>query len=79
MPDITMCANTDCQKRFQCYRHPASGTLGSDYQSYAEFLLVTDFGEGTGCPGDLSGGSVILTASAIVPRDHPEGGRHAGG
>lgn len=37
MPDITMCANSECKKRFKCYRSPASGTQGSDYQSYSMF------------------------------------------
>src|SRR5512135_655841 len=41
-------------------------------------LLVTDFGDGIGCPGELGGGSDILTSSAIIPRDHPQGRRHAG-
>src|SRR5512135_3539255 len=43
-----------------------------------EILLVTDFGEGIGCPGELGGGSAILTSSArIISSDHPQGGRHA--
>jgi hypothetical protein len=37
MPDISMCSNTDCDKRFQCYRHSASGTVGSDWQAYMDF------------------------------------------
>lgn len=37
MPDISMCMNGYCQKRDDCYRHPLSGTQGSDYQSYADF------------------------------------------
>jgi hypothetical protein len=54
------------------------GLIAVEVVRIEKLLLVTDFGEGTGCPGELSGGSVILTASAIIPRDHPEGGRHAG-
>src|SRR5512135_2597461 len=41
-------------------------------------LLVTLFGEGSGCPCESGGGSAILTGSAIIPRGHPQGGRHAG-
>lgn len=37
MPDISMCMNGSCPKRADCYRHPLSGTQGSNYQSYANF------------------------------------------
>ncbi len=37
MPDISMCMNNTCAKRADCYRHPWSGTQGSDYQSYSDF------------------------------------------
>ena len=37
MPDITMCINEKCVKRFICKRHEDSGTKPSEWQSYAEF------------------------------------------
>src|SRR5512142_463354 len=43
-----------------------------------KFLLVTLFGEGSGCLYESGGGSAILAGSAILPRGHPQGGRHAG-
>lgn len=36
MPDITMCARTDCPKSRNCLRHADSGTVASFYQSYAK-------------------------------------------
>src|SRR5512135_3153325 len=41
-------------------------------------LLVTLFGEGSGCPSELEGGSAILAGSALIPGGQPQGGRHAG-
>jgi hypothetical protein len=32
--DITMCAARHCTKSKHCYRHPASGTVPSKYQSW---------------------------------------------
>lgn len=37
MPDISMCANKECPSRASCYRHQASGTRPSDYQSMMDF------------------------------------------
>src|SRR5512142_1872111 len=53
---------------------PPGGTAGLS----GIFLLVTLFGEGSGCPYESGGGSAILTGSALIPRGHPQGGRHAG-
>lgn len=39
MPDIAMC-NQPCSRRFECYRHSASGTEPSQYgQSYLNFKI----------------------------------------
>lgn len=38
MPDISMCMNTTCPLRHQCYRHEASGTQANPiWQSYSDF------------------------------------------
>lgn len=37
MPDIAMCANGACPSRAECYRHPASGTRPSLWQTFAGF------------------------------------------
>ena len=42
MPDITMCANIHCPMRFDCYRSDASGTEASNYQSFAEFMPISE-------------------------------------
>ncbi len=42
MPDITMCANSKCDKKTKCYRHEASGTEPSEWQSYTIFNLWVD-------------------------------------
>ena len=39
MPDITMCSNTKCQLRKDCYRYKAKP---STRQSYAIFKPITD-------------------------------------
>src|SRR5512135_75976 len=57
--------------------HDATSAKGCVLQ-IANMLLVTLFGEGSGCPYESGGGSAILTGSAIIPRGHPQGGRHAG-
>ena len=38
MPDIAMCASTDCPLRLNCYRHAASGTVPTpERQSYVDW------------------------------------------
>lgn len=37
MPDITMCQNTDCKKKNECYRFMA---IPSSMQYYASFIEV---------------------------------------
>lgn len=32
MPDITMCASTDCPHRKNCYRNPEGGTKPSEWR-----------------------------------------------
>jgi hypothetical protein len=44
-----------------------------------KFLIITDFGEGAGCPGDLGGSSALLMTLTIIRRVLQQGGRHAGG
>ena len=39
MPDITMCLNSECDKRDSCYRFVA---IPSDYQSYGSFRPEPD-------------------------------------
>ena len=44
MPDISMCADNECPVRTKCYRHQASGTQPSGWQSYAGFKATSDEG-----------------------------------
>ena len=43
------------------------------------FLLITDFGEGTGCSGESGGSSAMLMTLTIIRGELQPGGRHAGG
>jgi len=42
MPDISMCAVTDCPKSNECYRHKDSGTKASEYRQ-AYFIWPDDY------------------------------------
>ena len=46
MPDITMCLNEDCAKRFECHRFTAVPKVQN--QSYAVFNFVEEAGS-TSC------------------------------
>ncbi len=38
MPDISMCANAQCEAKARCHRHPASGTRPSaPWQAYSSW------------------------------------------
>jgi len=37
MPDITMCNNDKCPLSEHCKRHPDSGTVSGEHQSWCEF------------------------------------------
>jgi len=45
MPDISMCANGDCPKRWSCYRHEKSGAKPSSWQSWGSFSPNEETGE----------------------------------
>lgn len=42
MPDISMCANSECPMKKDCYRNPASGTKPSLMQSWSAFAPDKD-------------------------------------
>jgi hypothetical protein len=40
MPDISMCVETNCPLKYDCYRHADSGTKPSPFQTYSVFQYI---------------------------------------